>query len=437
MMQESSLDEVVNEVQGSGESRDDEQLPLHKEQQEEEKKDDTEDDDDDVRSLTMSKKLVGAPPMPSVNTNTIATVGGLTTQILPSTFMPTNSSPRQKPHPKDYLRHMHMNQGGGKKAGTSWWERVVVQRSSYVVEDLVSQYTVTSSFLQQPATRPVAVMDRIELDIGDLLGAGTYSNVYSIKKMELLPDFLTDIPEQNDLRQNLVVTANKKIAEMEAKQKQQQLSAALAAAAKEPTTGYAIKHLKPELLQNSKLFEAAAADLIMEAKFLANLDHPNILSLRAMALGDSSTFAATGLYDSYFIVVDEVQDTLIQRIHLWKLQGTTDQYRPAMILHKLRLAQQVASALAYMHERRLVFRDLKPHNIGLKDDLQTVQLFDFGFCRELPEPSAAVNAPKTKTIVGSQSGDDEDEDQRYIMSGKGTLKIENRVNARILLCSGA
>lgn len=250
------------------------------------------------------------------------------------------------------------------------------------------------------------------------------------------------------------------------------------------STGYAIKHLKSELLQNSKLFEAAAADLIMEAKFLSRMDHPNILKLRGMALGGTSTFAATGLFDSYFLVVDELQETLIQRIHRWKVQGSTDQYQPAMVLEKLKLAVQVASALAYLHHRRLVFRDLKPHNIGLKKlpyhqsidttssngslvsssngDSNIIQLFDFGFCRELPNPMPAAAAQPLPTMVDaaaasappitavklnttdeslpSKDGDDDkemedvalesptaaaaltiDEDQVFCMSGKGTL----------------
>jgi Protein kinase domain len=313
-----------------------------------------------------------------------------------------------------------------KKAGTFWWERVVVQRSSYVVEELVAQYMAGSVFLQSDPF-PVAWFDRIEIETGDLLGSGTYSNVSQVRRLELVPDFLADHPVQDQLRRELMGTV----------------------AHQEPdvpgtTTGYAIKHLKAELLQNSKLFEAAAADIIMEAKFLSRLSHPNILRLRGMAMGGTSAFAATGLYDSYFLVVDELKETLIERIHRWKVQGTTDQYRSNMVLYKLRLAVQVASALAYLHERRLVFRDLKPHNIGIRDD-GTISLFDFGFCRELPAPETALS-PEQAALARSGGGsprraisptsmeaptvpenkspvvnNDEDEEKLFCMSGKGTL----------------
>ena len=423
-----------------------------------------------------------------------------------------------------------------KKAGTSWWERVVVQRSSYVVEDLVEQYTSDSYFLSSyPESGKIAFLDRIELETGDLLGSGTYSNVYKINTLQLLPDYLTDHQQQDVLRNALVRNGRDFCSACHSDDENQNPAAASSHhvhnkggnsthnrhyhSETTKTTGYAIKHLKSELLQNSKLFEAAAADLIMEAKYLARLDHENILQLRGMALGGTSTFAATGLFDSYFIVVDELQETLINRIHRWKVQGSTDQYQPAMILHKLKLAVQVASALAYLHERRLVFRDLKPHNIGIKKkkltpqqlqqnrkmastpipthtgatsqnpfrsysksyddgdeangaDADVIQLFDFGFCRELPAPpqghptmigtvpssprkkktaAAApstptnenddneeddvdlvdvdINSPKAKnadvanTNIDNKEEDDDEigDDEVYCMSGKGTL----------------
>ena len=382
--------------------------------------------------------------------------------------------------PQDYLRHgtAPNTTGQPKKAGTSWWERVVVQRSSYVVEDLVDQYTADSVFLQSPAL-PVAFLDRIELQASQLLGSGTYSNVSRVQQLQLLPNYLADHPQQDELRKAFVGASHQAQANAGGNPSLPP-SAALTTT---ESTGYAIKHLKSELLKNSKLFEAAAADLIMEAKFLSRMDHPNILKLRGMALGGTSTFAASGLFDSYFLVVDELQETLIQRIHRWKVQGSTDQYQPAMVLEKLKLAVQVASALAYLHHRRLVFRDLKPHNIGLKKlpyhqsidttssngslasrnsngDSNIIQLFDFGFCRELPNPmppaaakplptmvdAAAASAPPTDAVKSNVTDDSLqsnentemedvaldsptsavaaptiDEDQVFCMSGKGTL----------------
>jgi tRNA A-37 threonylcarbamoyl transferase component Bud32 len=45
---------------------------------------------------------------------------------------------------------------------------------------------------------------------------------------------------------------------------------------------------------------------------------------------------------------------------------------------RIQTAVEVASALAYCHRNRILFRDLKPANIGYDFDEDRVKLFDFG-----------------------------------------------------------
>jgi eukaryotic-like serine/threonine-protein kinase len=62
----------------------------------------------------------------------------------------------------------------------------------------------------------------------------------------------------------------------------------------------------------------------------------------------------------------------------------------------LRLAAEIAEALAYAHERGVIHRDIKPHNILLTGD-QHVKVADFGIARTLGETSHT----KTGSVLGS------------------------------------
>eukprot|EP00957_Ditylum_brightwellii_P192359 14643431-Ditylum_brightwellii.AAC.1 len=50
----------------------------------------------------------------------------------------------------------------------------------------------------------------------------------------------------------------------------------------------------------------------------------------------------------------------------------------------LNIASNIASALDYMHSWNVIYRDLKPENVGF-DVNDEVKIFDFGFTKELRE----------------------------------------------------
>lgn len=274
---------------------------------------------------------------------------------------------------------------------------------------------------EETVTTPIATFHRDEIIVGELLGEGTFSCVYEVTGFDLRNNddtgCDTDEHDSNQQQQSLL---------------RQQL------ASNSPTL-YALKHLKDTLLQNSHEFEQAATDLVMEAKYLSALDHPNILKLHGEPL--NGTAAINNGVDGYFLLCDRLSETLAGRIQRWR-DGDLEAAESNTIDRKLSYALQIAQALNYLHEQRILFRDLKPSNIGFhQQDQERIQLFDFGLCRELPPQEQArpyvyetvqanANTMDTSTSsrlehsvtmdVDESAAEVQQREEVYVMSGAGT-----------------
>jgi Tol biopolymer transport system component/tRNA A-37 threonylcarbamoyl transferase component Bud32 len=138
----------------------------------------------------------------------------------------------------------------------------------------------------------------------------------------------------------------------------------------------AVKVLRPEL---SAIL--GAERFVAEIRTTANLQHPHILSLF-----ESGEAAGLVYYVMPFVDGESLRDRL-QR----------DKQLP--VDEALRIAREVADALAYAHDRGIVHRDIKPENILLHGDHAVVA--DFGIALAASRSDGSSRMTETGMSLGT------------------------------------
>jgi serine/threonine protein kinase len=155
---------------------------------------------------------------------------------------------------------------------------------------------------------------------------------------------------------------------------------------------YAIKQIQDSIRSTPDTFVNGLVDLAIEARFLAVVRHPNIIKMRAMSTGSP--------YDpSFFVVLDRLYDILSKRLLAWKkrmgnkmskLMDRGGKKKLAFWLERLTFAYDLGCALKYLHDANILYRDIKPDNIGF-DVRGDIKIFDFGLAKELHEDQKLDN----------------------------------------------
>src|SRR5438128_7673422 len=145
-----------------------------------------------------------------------------------------------------------------------------------------------------------------------------------------------------------------------------------------------LKHRRPVAIKvlHPELAAAAGADrFLREIEVAARLQHPHIVPLY-----DSG--AAAGFL--YYVMPYVEGESLRARLEREKQLSLED---------TLRIAGEVAGALAYAHSHGVVHRDIKPENVMLSGG--TVVVADFGIARAVTAAGDEHQLTQTGTVIGT------------------------------------
>ncbi|MBI3005465.1 MAG: serine/threonine protein kinase, partial [Ignavibacteriales bacterium] len=107
------------------------------------------------------------------------------------------------------------------------------------------------------------------------------------------------------------------------------------------------------------------ARFLQEAKATAALNHPNILSMYDVGEHD----------DSMFLVLELVDGATLST-HISNLRSGTG----VPVKQAIEWLSQIARGLKVAHEKNIIHRDIKPHNIMVTSSNQ-VKVMDFGLAK--------------------------------------------------------
>lgn len=124
--------------------------------------------------------------------------------------------------------------------------------------------------------------------------------------------------------------------------------------------------------------EAAMAVAVAERRFLAEIDHPNIVQIFNFV-----THAGAG-----YIVMEYVGGPSLKQILKQRREANGGEASPLPVDQALAYVLAIMPAFAYLHRRGMVYCDFKPDNLIQVGD--QVRLIDLGGVRRLDDPSGDV-----------------------------------------------
>ena len=190
--------------------------------------------------------------------------------------------------------------------------------------------------------------EEFELGIGKLLGKGGYGTVMEIRNFKIA-DMDKKKKVRDDDEADDGIESKKFIAE----------HCMRIGGDSKGDARYAVKYLSPDVVNQNDLrrYMQGIMDLAVEVRFLSDIEHPNIVKMRALSTVDA-------YHEGFFIIMDRLYDTLETRLEQWKkrLKGTVGlagmlgdrkgMKAQDLMIERLVAAYDASSAFAYLHSRK-------------------------------------------------------------------------------------
>ena len=270
---------------------------------------------------------------------------------------------------------------------------------------------------------PVPLFWKSEVLCGKVLGTGSFCEVLSVIQIDLFPTGDSHVnsgrpsdPRRQILAQKLLVGQ---------KQKSRKETADLAIYGKatgppkeiddpevEPAPKLALKQVRNEELPSGQL-QTAKEDFQRELEILLEMtkpvaassgeplyQHPNIIELYGIGFNDPSGGEAKKSPPDpsikelpSFLLLGQIRTTLTKRLAKWRDDKGLGIYEALSLnvsnqrnhwVERLLIISRVAHAIQHLHCRRILYRDIKPDNIGF-DGLDDPKLFDFGLATKISD----------------------------------------------------
>jgi serine/threonine protein kinase len=235
------------------------------------------------------------------------------------------------------------------------------KRAYQAAHRVYSEVRLSSKLVTKENVEAVARLGSSEVIFGEVLRSCSFCHVVEVERLDL--DRLVGDTVDQQRKRNILLQCKS-----------------------DAGSNLAVKFLRKDLSPDQ--FCQGAAELVNEMHLLSALRHPNIIQLRGVSKGGAHGFHGSG----YFICTERLHDSLESRMSFWRdvhrrheHKGKRDPKQMAgRLATRLQVAVDIASALAYLHANKVVYRDMNPANMCF-DVNDSIRLVGFRLARELED----------------------------------------------------